>query len=341
MNILYGVQGTGNGHISRSREIVRCLKKRGHRVEVIISGRNQELLWDMEIFQPYVVYRGLTFATSKGKINFTRTARELDLPQFFYDIHTHKTENIDLVISDFEPISARIARNSKLPSMGIGHQYAFWHDIPHCNGNYLARLILKKYAPVEIPVGLHWHHFNQPILPPIIPVNLKTVTKTIPGKILVYLPFENLNDIAGLVLPLEKYEFYIYHAMEKADNIGNLRLRPFSRAGFLKDLEECSHVICSAGFELVSEALSLGKKILVKPLQGQMEQYANAYALSRLKLGMTMDSLDRQIVEEFLDSHDAKQVTYPYVALLFTEWLERGRWHDVDSLAAECWRQTN
>ena len=41
MKILFGVQGTGNGHISRSRELVRKLKADGHDVDVIISGRNR------------------------------------------------------------------------------------------------------------------------------------------------------------------------------------------------------------------------------------------------------------------------------------------------------------
>ena len=36
LRILYGVQGTGNGHISRSREIIRHLKAEGHDVEVIV-----------------------------------------------------------------------------------------------------------------------------------------------------------------------------------------------------------------------------------------------------------------------------------------------------------------
>ena len=60
MNILYGVQGTGNGHISRSREIMRHLKARGHHVEVMISGRDPETFWDMEDFEPYIAYEGLT-----------------------------------------------------------------------------------------------------------------------------------------------------------------------------------------------------------------------------------------------------------------------------------------
>ena len=44
MKILYGVQGTGNGHITRSSILIPILRDMGHEVEVIISGRNNTQL---------------------------------------------------------------------------------------------------------------------------------------------------------------------------------------------------------------------------------------------------------------------------------------------------------
>jgi uncharacterized protein (TIGR00661 family) len=48
----------------------------------------------------------------------------------------------------------------------------------------------------------------------------------------------------------------------------------------------------NAGFELASEAMFLGKKILVKPLAGQMEQLSNALVIDSLELGMVMKRLN-------------------------------------------------
>jgi UDP:flavonoid glycosyltransferase YjiC (YdhE family) len=45
MNILYGVNATGNGHISRSRITISELKKRGHNVTVLFSGRKASPLF--------------------------------------------------------------------------------------------------------------------------------------------------------------------------------------------------------------------------------------------------------------------------------------------------------
>ncbi|MAJ34220.1 MAG: glycosyltransferase, partial [Candidatus Marinimicrobia bacterium] len=61
MNILYGIQGTGNGHITRSRLLVPLLRKKGFNVDVILSGRKKEEYWDMECFKPYDTKFGITF----------------------------------------------------------------------------------------------------------------------------------------------------------------------------------------------------------------------------------------------------------------------------------------
>ncbi len=80
MKILYGVQATGNGHISRSREVIRNLKNLGHDVRVILSGRDPSLLWDMEVFEPFDAFRGLTFITARGEVKYFATACNLVLP---------------------------------------------------------------------------------------------------------------------------------------------------------------------------------------------------------------------------------------------------------------------
>ena len=42
MKILYAIQGTGNGHVSRAREIIPYLRKYGN-VDILISGTHAEV----------------------------------------------------------------------------------------------------------------------------------------------------------------------------------------------------------------------------------------------------------------------------------------------------------
>ena len=48
MNILYAGKATGNGHLSRSRITLSELKKRGHKVTVLFSGRDVKDFFDIE-----------------------------------------------------------------------------------------------------------------------------------------------------------------------------------------------------------------------------------------------------------------------------------------------------
>ncbi len=340
LRILYGVQGTGNGHISRSREIIRYLKADGHDVKVVLSGRDPALLWEMEVFEPFVAMEGLTFSTRRGRLQYFQTARRLNLLRFYSDIRYFDARDVDVVITDFEPVTARIARRHQLPSIGIGHQYAFRHRIPIAGFDPVAQYVIRHFAPADHCLGLHWHHFDQPILPPVIPMHMPVESPALANKILVYLPFEEIEDIRQLLAPFENYQFYIYHQLPAASDEGHLHLRTYSRQGFLKDLAESGGVITNAGFELASEALHLCKKILVKPLARQMEQMSNAKALAELKLGVVMQRLDADTVGGFLADRPVPAVRYPNVARMIADWVGAGRWQDVERLSGRAWAQT-
>lgn len=337
MKILYGVQATGNGHISRSRAVVRALKKRGHEVYVLLSGRNPRQLWDIDVFKPYGVYKGLTFATSAGKVRYGRTIRELRMVRFFRDIATFRADDFDVVITDFEPLSARIARRNRIPSVGLGHQYAFRHPIPLAKRDPLALLVLRYFAPVDYAIGLHYHHFHHPILPPIIADLDRREVSCDPIKVLVYLPFEDTSAVVDMLKDVRKVQFYCYASVQEAHDEGNIHLRPFSRHNFISDLKSCGGVIANAGFTLTSEAICLGKKLLVKPLAGQLEQTSNALALEQLNLGMVMQRLDARAVRHWLSLPSPESVDYPDVAGEVAAWISRGQWNTVGDLASRVW----
>jgi uncharacterized protein (TIGR00661 family) len=337
MRILYGVQATGNGHISRSREVIRCLKADGLEVDVVLSGRDPSQLWDMEVFEPYRVFPGLTFSTRRGRLLFLDTARRLDLGRFYADIRRFDARGYDLVITDFEPLTARIARRAGKPSLGIGHQYAFRYKIPIAGYNPAAWYVIRNFAPADRAIGLHWHHFDQPILPPIVPKQMPADGDPSPVKTLVYLPFEALEDIRRLLGPFRACEFFIYHPLPEPREEGHLHLRTYSREGFLQDLADCGRVITNAGFELASEALKLGRRILVKPLAGQMEQLSNAKALKVLDLAIVMKRLDPSAVERLLEMPPFRPQPYPDVARLVADWIQAGDWNDVAGLAKAAW----
>ncbi|MCL6415710.1 glycosyltransferase [Aestuariirhabdus sp. Z084] len=337
MKILYGIQGTGNGHLTRSRLLAERLQQQPLEVDYLISGRQHHPLFGMEVFGDYRVCRGLSFATRDGAIDYAATIRLNNVGQFWREIRQLDLSGYDLVISDYEPVVAWAARRQGVPCVGIGHQYAFCHDVPRPGHDLSGALLLKYFAPVDTAIGLHWHHFNQPILPPIIDTRLSPQGPR-QEKVLVYLPFEHQQRVIESLLPLKQYQLFIYGPGLSFADQGHIHLRAPNLRGFKQDLCESGAVICNAGFELVSEALHLGIQPLVKPVSGQIEQQANALALEQLCLGDRLTTLDTDCLRDALaPGRLGAPQEYPDVASALAQWISKGYWYDTQSLLNDLW----
>lgn len=342
MKILFGVQGTGNGHISRSRELVRKLKEDGHEVDVIISGRSEDELQEVEVFEPFSVLKGFTLVTRHGRMSYLETMFQLDFARLMSDVFTLDTNGVDLIITDFEPVTSMAARMKGIPSVGFGHQYAFPYHVPVARGSLFEKYTLLHFAPARYNAGLHWDHFDQPIFPPVIPETLYHAQRIRenPQKILVYLPFEEIVDIREFLGPFHSFHFFIYGKVTEDCEEGHLSFRSYSREGFLRDLMECGGVVCNAGFELPGEALHLGKKLLLRPLDGQIEQESNALAMVQLGYGMAMHKLDANVLREWLAKPPGTPLNYSRTVDYIAEWIASGRWDDLKTFTDASWRDT-
>lgn len=340
MKILYGVQGTGNGHTTRARIMAKALANAGAQVDWVFSGREREKFFDMDIFGNFQSYRGLTFATQSGKVLYLKTALSSNLAQLYQDVKKVNVEGYDFIINDFEPVSAWAAKRAGKKVIGLSHQNAFFYDIPKADSNIFVDWFMRNFAPVTMPIGLHWHHFNQPILPPLVEHSDYPNIAT-PKHYLVYLPFATLDDIVPQLREFPDYDFFVYQPVPNAYDEGHIHVRPFSRDGFQIDLHRCEGVICSAGFELPSEAIHLGKKILVQPVRGQMEQKSNALALEKLGYGHTAKRFDVETLRHWLPLQaPAKPRNYPDVAKAVVEWMINGGGEDISELQRQLWRET-
>ncbi len=354
LRLLYGVQATGNGHISRARALQKALAAYPIAIDFLFSGRPADKLFEMSAFGDYQWRQGLTFVSVSGQVCWRQTWREANLCQFWQDVRQLDTRSYDLVLTDFEPITAWAAKLQNTPVIGIGHQYAC-HSLPKPVGMpFWQRQLLKWYAPAQTRIGLHWHHFDQMpgasqvILPPIIDLTLAATRPDLSAKehcrtaistVLVYLPFESTTDVLRWFSPLSEFQFVIYGVSEPAQAPAHLRFCPPSVQGFRQALYQCTAVISNAGFELISEALQLQKPILVKPLKGQSEQESNAAALQLLGLAQSCAQLSTETLSTFLSAlHTLKQISYPDVATTLARWLACSNRADLQELFL-IWRQ--
>ncbi|GAC1437875.1 MAG: glycosyltransferase family protein [Sediminibacterium sp.] len=279
MKILYAVQATGNGHISRAMELMPYLSQYGE-VDVFLSGSNSHL-------QPQlpVAYRskGMSlFYGNTGGLDYLRMWKEFSLKRIWKEAKDLPVEKYDMVLNDFESITALACYLKKVPSIGFGHQASFQstHTPRPGKKDLAGEWVLKRYAPARSYIGLHFRQYDDFICPPVIKEQVLQATPTNKGHITVYLSHYSDEVVLQPLSKLKDVRFEVFSKKVTAPTVyGNITLFPISNEGFTQSLIHSAGVITGAGFETPAEALYLGKKLLVLPIRGQYEQLCNAAAL--------------------------------------------------------------
>jgi uncharacterized protein (TIGR00661 family) len=282
MRILFGIQGTGNGHISRSREVIRHLVKYAH-IDILISERQHEVEVGFEVKYNLT---GLGYVFGKrGGIDYWNSIRNARLSKFVSDISNLPVERYDLVISDFEPITAWASRIKGIPSVSLSHHASFLSPkTPRPpRKNHLVELIMKWYAPCNIPIGFHFERYDSFIHTPVIREEIRKADVKNNGHYTVYLPAYHEGYLSRFLKRVDvRWEVFSKHYKGDPYVDGNVTVYPTGNGEFERSLSSCEGLLCGAGFDTPSEALYLGKKLMVIPMKGQYEQYCNAEALRRL-----------------------------------------------------------
>ncbi len=286
MKIFYAVQATGNGHISRAIEILPHLKKYGT-VDVFLSGSNSNLLIGDD-----VKYRskGLSFYYSgNGGLKYAKTIASFRPYHLYKEIQQLPVEKYDLIINDFECVTALACAKKKVKSIGFGHQASFVsNNTPRSeNKKWLGEFILKNYAKATAYAGLHFQRYDDFILPPIIKNDIWHGSTSNKGHITVYLMAYTNDALQKVFGAFRDFQFHIFSkdiAEKKAVN--NITFFPISKEAFNNSFLNCHGIITGAGFETPAEAIYLQKKLLAMPIKGQYEQQCNAAALGKLGIAI-------------------------------------------------------
>ena len=184
---------------------------------------------------------------------------------------------------------------------------------------------------------MHWHHFNQPILPPIVDVDQASKRQIQNNKVIVYLPFEETDKLTSDLQKISDHEFYVYHPKFEHSNEGNIHKRKISRTTFRDDLITSKAVICNTGFELISECLTLGIRVFTKPLSNQIEQQSNGVALSKLDYATVVNKLLITDIRNWLKRDDSIKIAYPNTQDSLVKWLTEGATRPIEELANDLW----
>jgi uncharacterized protein (TIGR00661 family) len=313
MKILYAIQGTGNGHVSRARDIIPILKK-NHEVDILISGTQADVQLPFPIKYKY---RGLGFVFGKkGGIDVIETYKRSNVEVFFLEINCLPVHTYDLVINDFEPISAWACYQKNKKCIGLSHQAAVLnkHAPQPKHVDLIGKAVLKKYAPTTVQYGFHFQSYDSNIFTPVIRQQVREQVVENKGHYTVYLPSYSDKRIIKVLkeCPKIKWEVFSKHN-KKVIKEKNVSIYPINNEDFVKSMATSEGVLCGAGFETPAEALFLKKKLLVIPMKGQFEQQCNAAALKDMGVPV-LKSLKRKHlkkIKKWLETGTKVEVDYP------------------------------
>ena len=314
MKILYAIQGTGNGHLSRARDIVPLLHRKGT-LDLLISGSQA----DIEL--PYPIkyrFKGLGFVFGKnGGIDLPETYKKSNMRRLLKEINSLPVENYDLVISDFEPVSSWACYFKNKPCISLSHQAAVINKhAPRPKHIDLAgKAILKFYAPASKRYGFHFKSYDENVFTPVIRRQVRELQTENKGHYTVYLPaYDDKRIIEVLSECQEDTQWQVFSKYNKCSfTERNVSISPINNEAFITSMANADGVLCGAGFETPAEALYMGKKLMVIPMKNQYEQHCNAAALKLMGVPVIKSLKKKHCdkIDAWIRSVSRVAVTYP------------------------------
>ncbi len=282
MKILYAIQGTGNGHLSRAMEIIPILQQKGE-LDILVSGIQGDLVLP---FPVKYTFKGLSFIFGKkGGIDLLATYRKGNLKRLYEEIKSLPIEDYDLVINDFEPVSAWACKIKHKMCIGLSHQAAVMNtkSPKPKKADPLGKAILHNYAPVSSAYGFHFKAYHPDVFTPVIRSQVRDAIPRTAPHFTVYLPAYSDERIIKILTRAGHVDWQVFskhstHTYREK----NVFIQPVNNEAFIESFINCTGVLCGAGFETPAEALFLKKKLMVIPMKGQYEQQCNAAALQAL-----------------------------------------------------------
>jgi len=282
MKILFAIQGTGNGHISRAREVIPHLLNYGQ-LDVLVSGRQAE------VQLPYLIKykkQGISYTFGKhGGIDFIDSIQHLKPFRFLSDVISFPVHDYDLIINDFEPITAWACKLKNKPCVALSHQAAFLskHTPRPTRRNKTSEQILKYYAPTSNKIGFHFKQYDSFIRTPIIRREVRALHPRKNGHFTVYLPAHADEVLIPHLTKVNDVQWHVFSKHSKTSYTqNNVIVKPIINDDFLNSLASSEGIVTAGGFESPAEALYLRKKVLSIPMLNQYEQTCNAEALRQM-----------------------------------------------------------
>ena len=331
MKMMFCVLGEGRGHMTQAMAVKEMAEAAGHQVVAVTLGASTQ--------RPMPAYFASAMKTPvrqlptlefkyKDNRSVSNTATLLGvlgkLPKYFrilrqLDDIVRDTQP-DVILNFFEPMAAfyAITRRKRPPVVAIGHQFMFQHP-----GYVRAPQLWKQLLSMKIytyllgarATKLALSLYDAPGLPakrilvgpPILRKQLFQLESKSDGDyVLVYLLNHGYADqIIAWSAKNPQTKLHCFYDKPGAPAVFQqspaLTFHQLDGEKFLQMMAGCRHVVCTAGFESVSEAAWLGKPLFLVPVENHVEQQVNALDAQQFGIGIAETSFNLDRLAELPD----------------------------------------
>ena len=351
LRVLFAVQGEGRGHMTQALALAEMLRHRGHAVvgAVVGGGRGEVPAFfrrGMAARVDHVESPGFV-AGADGRIRVgatllstvrqsVRFGPSLDRIEAAID----RTEP-DVIVNFYEGMTGlySVLRVCDVPFVAVGHQFMAEHpEYPLLPGQPIQKAAMRAYtalvgAGATVRLALSFYDAaDRPglrVTPPLLRRRVFGLAgRPCDGSILVYLMEPALAPrLAAWSDRHPGVRVHAFSALEPREHSPALTFHGLSGTAFLERMAAARGVVCTAGFETVSEAMWLGKPLLMVPTPGHYEQRCNAADAVAVGAGVTADTLDLGPLMDHLDAHDPSPQP-------FRHWVARAEGRAVGAVEA-------
>ena len=378
---LFVVQGEGRGHLTQAISLSEILTSAGHEVVAVLVGKgnNQKLpsFFQEAIQAPIETFPSPSLVYGQGKalrVWDTISTHLLKFPLYCKSVKYLKEQidyyQPDAVINFYEMICGLYFSTYRpnIPCICIAHQYLLLHEqFDNISKHWFDRFLLNFNTKVTAlgstqKLALSFDKMendlnrNIAVVPPLLRTEVKRLQPTSKPFVLAYITHHKLaEDIANWHENHRDVQIHCFwNNPDFSDEWAvreNLTFHQVNAEKFLTMMENCSGLVCTAGFESVCEAMYLGKPIMMVPVPNHIEQMINAHDGQRAGAGIASTEFDfskflaylpqhQSIQNEFIDwQHQANRLFLHYLETLTQKPTQIFTFKPSGSRLGSWWRQ--
>lgn len=341
--VLYGICGIGNGHFFRQTPVIDFLLSQqtqilffayGESIRLLNRYQSNPLVKIVEVSVPY-------FIGNPDGVDFVRT--EQINQSFDYSINLKAFSEAqswlgkpDVVLTDYEPVSAQYGYAYGTPVVTIDQQSKFFSRStpPSINGFTCEDEImrLRMFFPVARRLACSFFRVSERndviIVPPLYRKSIldtKLKRQPIENQFIVYLSSQagfkqNLAEVVSILEQADpKQHFHIFTKDVLTHDLpSHISVYPHGSPEFEKLLATCSGVISTAGHNLLGECMYLNIPVYAMPMD-LYEQQLNAKMIGDFCYGMNYPLLTSDKLNEFISKQNFYLENIRHSSILFQE----------------------